>query len=189
MKTTILKYVGCALLVTSAGVAFADGTFSLTGTVPAMTTADVIWMNPHLGLDAATGATAPLNTPIGAFQVYSNDAAGFDINATSTNAGSLKGGVTSVLVAYQVAMFASEANAVAGTTFLAFPGTAGTDSAYTTALATATLIFFSGTLTSPVDTGSGAGAYWVGTQIAASAIKALMADTYTDTLTISIAGL
>ena len=170
------------------GRAYADGTFSLTGTVPAVTNADVVWANPHIALGAMATAAASVQSVIAAFQVYSNDANGFTIKAAGLHAGGkLLGTVTAVSVPYKVALFSTYANAVGGTTFLAAPGTAGTNSSYTSPVILPSAILVSGTLTAPVDTGSVA-PYWLGSWIAAVDAAGLMADSYTDTLAITIVG-
>lgn len=196
MKNMKITALGIAALIASGtGLlvkqALADGSIDLTGTVPDITTLDVVWANPSVPL----GATSNIDSypAIAALQVYSNHANGYTISAFSTNTGNLLGATTAVSVPYQVVLYATFAAAVAHTTFLTkiAAGNGGADSALATPganLAGTVALYTSGTLAVPINTGSGAGAYFLGGKILSADVATLLSDDYEDTINLHIVG-
>lgn len=173
--------IGSATLVRTA---LADGTFALSGVVPVVTTLSVLWSNPNIGLGSSAAGGGVTNSVLAAFQVYSNAPAGFTISSYSTNTGVLIGTtVNTNTVAYKAALFGTLADAAAGTNFLAV-GT-GT-SAFATPganLAGTVSLLTTGAMTTVTDTSAGSPYYLT---IQTPAATDLMADSYTDTLNVTI---
>jgi len=193
MKSVIRStFVVLILVAGFAGVislskAYADATFDLSGDVPSVNTLELAWSNQHFGLGAGTGGPATFYRAVAAVKVYSNDPNGFTISVAGLAAGVLTGTTTAATVSYDVSLADTEANAESGTTTLAPGGAGKVDATYVSPIVAGNLIMNSGVIATPYDTG--ANALWISCKFLLANTTTLMADTYTDTLTVSMVGL